>query len=167
MRPEGEKVPLGGLDEGRRNLNRRFSDVMSNAEKAGEATVIAVLVHPRWDETLSAWDLHIQFVADVAPGKENQFFSRLCRNFSTPHEVERVKSIGAWVNYCANWILDHREIPKWRDEAVRELWSLKSVQFMRKRWQILGVLQKKQGQEFRMGERPDHCRGKTTAPEAS
>ena len=127
-----EKVAPGSLEDAVKKVARLYGRVMVNAKRDGLAKPVAVFVHPRWDNELGVWDLHLHCIVDVMPEAEDQFFLRLARNFSTPTSIDNIKSMPAWANYCATWVVDHRDIKNWPDKAVLEFWNLKSPQLMRK-----------------------------------
>lgn len=127
-----KKAQPGTLDDAIRAITQLYGRVMANAKRDGLAKPVAVFLHPRWDSDLGVWDVHLHCIVDVMPGKEDPFFLRLALKFSTPKSIGEVKNMASWANYCATWVLDHRDIAKWPDEAVLEFWDLKAPQLIRK-----------------------------------
>lgn len=131
LRPELRKGGPGELLETINRVSSDYSNVMTAAVKDGLAWPIATFIHIRYDLVLQMWDVHLHVVADVPEDPEERFFSRLCRRFSTPKTIQ-LKDVGAWVNYCSTWAIDHRDIVNWPDDALLELWNLRGVHLLRK-----------------------------------
>lgn len=132
LRPAPAKAELGALAKVLREIAQTYGRVLANAKRDGLARPVALFVHPRWDQTLEAWDVHLHTIVDVVPGMEDKFFLRLAMNFATPQDVGEIKNVSAWANYCSAWVVDHRDVGNWPDEAIIEFWNLKSPQFIRK-----------------------------------
>jgi hypothetical protein len=132
LRSPKTKAGPGDLAKTLAAVTTTYGRIMASAKRDGLANPVAVFAHPRWDGTLGLWDVHLHCIIDVAPQMEDRLFMRLAANFSTPRSIGPTRNIGAWANYSATWIVDHRDIASWSDEAVLELWSLKAPQLIRK-----------------------------------
>lgn len=126
------KAPQGTLADAIKAITQQYGRVMANAKRDDLAKPVAVFVHPRWDNGLGVWDVHLHCIVDVMPGKDDPFFLRLALNFSTPKSIGEVKNIASWANYYATWVLDHRNIATWPDTVLFEFWNLKAPQFIRR-----------------------------------
>ena len=132
LRSPKTKAKPGDLAKTLAAVTTRYGRIMTAAKRDGLATPVAVFAHPRWDTVLGLWDVHLHCIIDVAPQMEDRLFMRLAANFSTPRSIGPTRNIGAWANYSAMWIIDHRDIANWTDEAVLEFWKLKAPQLIRK-----------------------------------
>lgn len=127
-----QKAKPGTLADAIKAITKRYGRMMANAKRDGLAKAVAVFVHPRWDNELGLWDVHLHCIVDVQPGRDDPFFLRLAMNFSTPKSIGKARNIASWANYCAGWVVDHRDIANWPDHAVLEFWGLKAPQLIRK-----------------------------------
>lgn len=132
LRPKLRKGNPGELAETINRVSADVGKVISKAKQDGLARPIAVFIHVRYDVGFDLWDVHLHCVFDVVSEHSEQFFGRLCSNFSTPKEIVLEKDIGSWVNYSAGWVVDHRDIAEWPAHAVKEFWKIKAVQLLRK-----------------------------------
>lgn len=132
IRPAGRKGGMGELMETIQRVSSDYSNVMTAAVKDDLAQPVATFIHVRFDTILKMWDVHLHVIADVKPTHSEQFSRRICKRFSTPKKIEPLKNVGAWANYCATWAIDHRDIQKWPDDALLELWNIRGVHLLRK-----------------------------------
>lgn len=132
LRPTSGKGSAGQLLDRIRQVSQVYGNVMTAAVADGIGRPVATFVHPRFDVDMKLWDVHLHVVIDVESDQSEKMFDRLCRNFSTPKIIQPMKSVGAWVNYCATWTIDHRDISNWPTWAVKEFWVARRLQLQRK-----------------------------------
>lgn len=132
LRPTGGKGRPGELLATLKAASKAFGNVMTAAASDGIGKPVVTILHPRFDEAMQLWDVHLHVVIDVHPEQSERMFDRLCRNFATPKTIELSKHVGAWVNYSSSWIVDHRDIVRWPAWAIEEFWAVQGMQLQRK-----------------------------------
>lgn len=114
----------------------RFADSYNRFTKRlvteGLLSPLLTVVHIRFDTKLNSWDVHAHCLWDIANEHLDTVRRRIGTKFSTPwREAKPIKNPAAVVNYMTQWVVDHRELARWPDAALGELWGLERPRFIR------------------------------------
>ena len=114
----------------------RFADRYNRFTKRlvteGLLRPLLTVVHIRFDTKINRWDVHAHCLWDIENEHIDTVRQRIGTRFSTPwKENKALKNPAAVVNYMTQWVVDHRELSRWPDTALGELWDLERPRFVR------------------------------------
>lgn len=131
LRPKATKVTIGNLAAGIRELADAYDKHVGRLVTAKKIAPLLCVVHVRFDPDLGLFDLHLHCLWLVADNKLDAVLRGIQTKFSTTWLDEKIRRPGALVNYLTSWVIDHRALQKWPDDALLAVWDLNRPQFIR------------------------------------
>lgn len=130
--PRKLKAGPGDLDKELKRFATAYDRWTSKlvAEKLIEPLLTAI--HVRFDQTMNLWDVHAHCVWRVKPENMEDVQRKIQTKFSKIwHDKKPVENPAALVNYITQWVIDHRALKDWPDQALKEVWELSKPRFIR------------------------------------
>lgn len=163
IRPDQGKAAPGTLAKALAAFARDYDRRVGRLVTAGTIRPVLSVIHVRYDVALNLWDIHAHALWDVPDNNMEAMWIGLDVAFADKWMDEnKVESPGAAANYCLSRVIDHREIMKWPEAAVLELWNLPRVRLMRPagafrafRGTLKGKVLRRRGERVVVEERPD------------
>lgn len=126
------KAGLGELEAELKRFSHTYNKWTNKLVTEGLLTPILTVIHVRFDCKLNRWDIHAHCIWIVCAEHLETVYSRICTKFSKPWcEPGTIKNPAALVNYVTQWVVDYRQLRRWPDQALRELWDLNGPRFIR------------------------------------
>ena len=126
------KAALGELAAELERFADRYNKFTKRLVTEGLLRPLLTVVHVRFDTKLNRWDVHAHCLWDIANEHMDTVRQRIGTKFSTPwNEDKPLRNPAAAVNYMVGWVVDHRELARWPDAALGELWDLERPRFVR------------------------------------
>lgn len=126
------KAGLGELEAELKRFSDDYNRWTNKLVTEGLLEPVLTVVHVRFDCALNRWDIHAHCIWMVKPEHVCTVFRRICTKFSKPwYDKQPIKSPAALVNYVTQWVIDYRELRRWPDQALRELWDLNRPRLIR------------------------------------
>ena len=132
LRPLGKKVAVKDLKDGIQKLADDYNQHVGRLVSKGLIEPILCVIHVRYDTELGLFDLHAHCIWRVSQTNVDAVYKGVQTKFSTVWmDSKRIRSPAALVNYLVTWVIDHRQLPDWPDDALLALWNLNGPQFIR------------------------------------
>lgn len=126
------KARIGELDAELRRFADDYNKWTTKLVSEGLLEPIIAVVHIRFDRSIQRWDIHAHCVWMVKSESMPIILRRIGTKFSKPwYEKNLIRNPAALVNYITQWVIDHRELRRWPDEALLELWDLNRPRLIR------------------------------------
>jgi len=132
LRPLGKKVALAELDEGIQQLSDDYNQHVGRLVSKRLVDPLLCVIHARYDAATGLFDLHAHCVWRVSSDNVDAVFQGVQTKFSTVWmDTKRIRKPAALVNYLVTWVVDHRQLPDWPDDAIRALWNASRPKLIR------------------------------------
>jgi hypothetical protein len=132
LRPLGKKVAAADLEDGIRKFAGDYNKYVGPLVSKELIEPILCVVHVRYDLALGLFDLHAHCVWRVSPTNVDAVYKGIQTKFSTVWmDKKRIRNPAALVNYLVTWVVDHRQLPDWPDDALLALWRASRPRLIR------------------------------------
>lgn len=132
LRPRGKKVAAADLEDGIRKLAGDYNQYVGRLVSKGLIEPILCVIHIRYDSALGLFDLHAHCIWRVSPTNVDAVYKGIQTKFSTVWmDSKRIRKPAALVNYLVTWVVDHRQLPDWPDDALLALWRASRPKLIR------------------------------------
>jgi len=126
------KTAVGDLEAGLRRFAAEYDQTIGKLVSEHLLESLLTIVQPRYDARLRCWDIHAHCVWRVADANIDAVDRRIATRFSKIWRDKRpIRRPGALVNYALQWIVKYRTLKRWPVAALKELWDLCGVRFVR------------------------------------
>lgn len=89
-------------------------------------------IHVRFDREMNLWDVHAHCIWRITSENMEDVQRGIQTKFSKIwYEKKPISNPAAIVNYITQWIIDHRALQCWPDQALKEVWELNKARFIR------------------------------------
>ncbi|MFC5509383.1 MULTISPECIES: hypothetical protein [Hyphomicrobiales] len=129
---QAAKAAIGELAAELERFADKYNTFTKRLVSEGLLRPLLTVVHIRFDLKMGRWDVHAHCLWDVAIGDLDTVRQRIGTKFSTPWSGEKpLINPASVVNYMTQWVVDHREMQRWPDDALLELWDLDRPRLVR------------------------------------
>lgn len=130
--PRKLKAGLGELDEELRRFATEYDRWVSQLVAAKLIEPLLTAIHIRFDQTMNLWDVHAHCIWRVKAEQMDDIKTKIQTKFSKIwHDDVPASNVAALINYVTQWIIDHRSLQFWPDQALKEVWALNKPRFIR------------------------------------
>lgn len=130
--PRKLKAGLGDLGKELKRFSTAYDRWISKLVVERLIEPLLTAIHVRFDRETNRWDIHAHCIWRVKSENLEDVQRKIQTKFSKIwYDKTLISNPAAIVNYITQWIIDHRALQSWPDQALKEVWELNRPRFVR------------------------------------